>query len=163
MLFQSFLYWSNSCTSLHFKTLKSHTKTLNTYTMHILNNKHEYGTANKTLKPLKPCNKGLKMKCWESFYIQIYRQRNWLITEQLTGDYNPLYEQACFPCDLQDITRHSLDQIGTHTHAHTRAHTHTRTRTHTHTHTHTHTRVSPFSFILIIVNISDSGLTNSYF
>ena len=29
MLFQSLLYCSNSCTSLHFKTLKSHTKTLN--------------------------------------------------------------------------------------------------------------------------------------
>jgi len=28
MLFQSLLYCSNSCTSLHFKTLKSHTKTL---------------------------------------------------------------------------------------------------------------------------------------
>ena len=28
MLFQSLLYCSNSCTSLHFKILKSHTKTL---------------------------------------------------------------------------------------------------------------------------------------
>ena len=28
MFFQSLLYCSNSCTSLHFKTLKSHTKTL---------------------------------------------------------------------------------------------------------------------------------------
>ena len=28
MLFHSLLYCSNSCTSLHFKTLKSHTKTL---------------------------------------------------------------------------------------------------------------------------------------
>jgi hypothetical protein len=28
MLFQSLLYCSNSCSSLHFKTLKSHTKTL---------------------------------------------------------------------------------------------------------------------------------------
>jgi hypothetical protein len=55
-------------------------------------NKHEYGTANETLKLLKPCNKGLKINCWESFYIQIYCQRNRLITEQLTGDYNPLYE-----------------------------------------------------------------------
>jgi len=54
--------------------------------MHILNNKHEYGTANEALKLLKPCNKGLKMTCWESFYIQLHRQRNRLITEQLTGD-----------------------------------------------------------------------------
>ena len=28
ILFQSLLYCSNSCTSLHFETLKSHTKTL---------------------------------------------------------------------------------------------------------------------------------------
>jgi hypothetical protein len=37
------------------------------YAMHILNNKHEYGTTNKTLKLLKQCNKGLKMNCWASF------------------------------------------------------------------------------------------------
>jgi len=30
MLFQSLLYCSNSCTSLHFKTIKSHTKPLKT-------------------------------------------------------------------------------------------------------------------------------------
>jgi hypothetical protein len=41
------------------------------YAMHILNNKHEYGTANETLKLIKPCHEGLKMNCWESFYIQI--------------------------------------------------------------------------------------------
>jgi len=41
------------------------------YAMHILNNKHEYGTENETLKLLKPCNKDLKINCWESFCIQI--------------------------------------------------------------------------------------------
>ena len=71
--------------------------------MHILNNEHVYFTANETLKLLKPCNKGLKIKCWKSFYTQIYRQRNRLITEQLTGDYNPFYKQAYFPHDLQHI------------------------------------------------------------
>ena len=74
-------------------------------------NQHEYSTANETLKLLKPCNKGLKIKCWESFYIQIYQQRNRLITDHVTGDYNPLYEQAFIPHDLQHIPRHSLDQI----------------------------------------------------
>jgi hypothetical protein len=73
------------------------------YAMHILNNKHEYGEANETLKFLNPCNKGLKMNCWKSFHIQIYRQRNRLITEPSTGDHNPLYEQAYFPRDLQHI------------------------------------------------------------
>jgi hypothetical protein len=147
MLYQSFLYCSNSCTSLHFKTLKSHTKTLNTYAIHILNNKREYGTADETLKLLKPCNKGLKMNCMESFYIQINRQHNRLITKELTGDYNPLYEQAYFPRDLRHIPWHSLDQIGTpHTHTHTYTHTRTRARAHTHTHTHTHTHVKSILF-----------------
>jgi hypothetical protein len=109
--------------------------------MHMLNNKHEYGTAHDMLELLKPCNKGLKMNCWESFYIQIYRQRNRLITEQLTGDYCPLYEQAYFPRDLQHIPwQYQPDRY---------------------THTHTHRRVSPFSFILIIVNILESALDNS--
>ena len=89
------------------------------YAMHILNNKHEYGTANETLKLLKPCNKCFKMNCWKSFYIQIYRQRDRQITEQLTGDYNPLYKQTYFPHDLQHIPWQSLDQIGTHTHYYT--------------------------------------------
>jgi hypothetical protein len=116
-LFQSLLYCSNSCTSLHFKTLKYHTKTLkirpymfrsplkppSDSPWHIVNDKHAYDTANETLKLLKPCNKGSKMNCWESFYIQIYCQCNRLITEQLTGDYNLLYEQAYFPHNLQHI------------------------------------------------------------
>jgi hypothetical protein len=143
MLFQSLHYCSNSCTLLG--------STCDILELIILiwlmwwtwNNKHEYGTANETLKLLKPCNKGLKMNCWGSFYIQMYRQSNRLITEQLTGDYNPLYKQAYFACDLQHIPWHSLDQIGVHTH--------------------THRRLSLFYFILIIVNISDSGLDNLYF
>jgi len=55
MLFQSLLYCSNSCTSLHFKILKSHTKTLKILKSHT-----------KTLKlcpsmfrpPLKPSSRG---------------------------------------------------------------------------------------------------------
>jgi len=43
------------------------------------------------------------MNCWESFHTQIYRQRNRLITEQLTADYNTLYEQTYFPRDVQHI------------------------------------------------------------
>jgi len=46
-------------------------------------------------------NKGIKINCWESLYMQIYRQRNRLITEQLTNDINALYEQAYLPHDLQ--------------------------------------------------------------
>jgi hypothetical protein len=37
--------------------------------LHILNNRHEYGTAEETLESLKPCNKGAKMSCWEALYM----------------------------------------------------------------------------------------------
>jgi len=115
------------------------------YAMHILNNKHEYGTANETLKLLKPCNKGLKMNCWESFYIQLYCQRNRLIKEQLTGDYNRTTTHS-----TNRPTFHATSSI-----LHNVVSTRQVPRP--------HSRVSPFSFTLIIVNISDSGLDNSYF
>jgi hypothetical protein len=72
------------------------------YAMHILNNKQEYGTANETINLIKPRNKSLKTNCWGSFY-KYTAQCNRLITEQLTADYNPLYEHAYFPRDLQHI------------------------------------------------------------
>jgi hypothetical protein len=43
------------------------------------------------------------MNCWGSFYMEIKRQRNILITEQLASDINPLYEQAYIPRDIQHI------------------------------------------------------------
>jgi hypothetical protein len=85
------------------------------------------------------------MNCWESFYIQIYYQRNRLLTAQLTGEYNPFYEQAYFPCKLQPIPWHSLDQIGTH--ARVRACTR---------------MVKSIIFYTNNVNISDSRLDISY-
>ena len=42
------------------------------YTMHILNNRQEYGTVDGTFKLIQPFNKGTKMNCWESLYIYIY-------------------------------------------------------------------------------------------
>ena len=52
------------------------------YATHILNSRHEFGTANDTL--IHPCRKSKKMNHWENMYIQIYRQQNLLITEQRT-------------------------------------------------------------------------------
>jgi hypothetical protein len=40
---------------------------ISAYALHILNNRHEYGTAEETLELLKPCNKGTRMNCWETF------------------------------------------------------------------------------------------------
>ena len=68
-----------------------------THIIHILDNSPEDGEGNDTLKLLQPCNKGMKMSRWEFLYIQIYRQHNRLITEQLAKHINPLYEQAYLP------------------------------------------------------------------
>jgi len=77
---------------------KEHTQYIRTnnpisaYALHILNNRHEYGTAEETLEFLKACNKGTRMNCWEILYMQTFYQRNVLIEEQQVNDINPLYE-----------------------------------------------------------------------
>ena len=44
------------------------------YELHILGNKHEYGTAAETLTLLRPCHKGTHMNCWETFYMQAFHK-----------------------------------------------------------------------------------------
>jgi len=60
------------------------------YANHILQNKHEFGQAETTLKLLKQCNKGGRMNCWEYKYIQEFQRAGKLITEQQTYDFSPL-------------------------------------------------------------------------
>ena len=73
------------------------------YAMHILQNRHEYGTTKDTLQLLKTCRKSTHMNCWETLYVQIFHQHKILITEQQIGDINPLYELAnttgIIPCN----------------------------------------------------------------
>jgi len=70
------------------------------YTLHILNNRHEYGTAEETPKLLKSCSKGTKVYCWETLYIQAFYQHNLLIAEQQVNDINPQYQLAYTGRDL---------------------------------------------------------------
>ena len=89
------------------------------YATHMLNNRHEYGTANDTLKLIQPCRKSKKMNNWENMYIQIYRQQNLLITEQQVNEPNPLYDLAQLPHAIRDSSQPNLPQTstsGTHTH-----------------------------------------------
>ena len=89
------------------------------YATHILNNRHEYGTANDTLKLIHPCRKSKKLNHWENMYIQIYRQQNLLITEQQVNEPNPLYELALLPHAIRDSSQPYIPQTstsGTHTH-----------------------------------------------
>ena len=69
-------------------------KPVSGYALNILNNKHEYGNREETLTLLKPCNKGTKMNCWESFYVPVLQKQNVLIDEQRVNKPNPLYELA---------------------------------------------------------------------
>jgi len=65
------------------------------YATHILQNRHEYGPKNETLKLLKACNKGTQMNCWETMYMQQLYQREILIAEQQVCELNPLYSCIC--------------------------------------------------------------------
>jgi hypothetical protein len=42
---------------------------ISSYAMHILNNRHDSGPTEETLKLLKPCTKGMRMNCWEALII----------------------------------------------------------------------------------------------
>jgi hypothetical protein len=64
------------------------------YALHILNNKHDFGTAEDTLKLLKSCHKGTRMNCWETVYMQLFHRHDTLNNEQQVSDINPLYEIA---------------------------------------------------------------------
>ena len=59
--------------------------------LHIVINRREYGNPEQTIQLLQTCNKGKKINCWESFYIQDLQQQNLLMDEQKVGEPSPLY------------------------------------------------------------------------
>ena len=83
------------------------------YATHILDNRHENGTAKDTLRLIQPCRKGQHMNSWENSYIQTYQQQGKLITEQQTHDHSPLYELALAPTDIHDSRQLHGTQMGT--------------------------------------------------
>ena len=62
------------------------------YALHILNNKHEYGTIYSTMTLIKTCKKGWRMNTLEKFYIQQFHQNGSLIREQQQGEENLLFK-----------------------------------------------------------------------
>jgi len=84
------------------------------YAVHILNNRHEYGTTENTLQLINPCRKISKMNHWENMYIQIYRQYSKLIEEEQVNEPNSLFEYAQLPHTLSDNTQQDRQQRGTH-------------------------------------------------
>ena len=70
------------------------------YAMHILDNRHEFGSAEETLELLKPCRRGTKMNCWEALFTHIHHKQTILISEQQVTDTNSLFDLAHIPRDL---------------------------------------------------------------
>ena len=62
------------------------------FSQHILNNQHEYGTIEETMKLLKPTNHTSMLIAYESFLIQSHHQQGQLISEQNPGELNPLIQ-----------------------------------------------------------------------
>jgi hypothetical protein len=59
---------------------------------HILCNQHEYGPIGDKMTLLKPIKKTSMSIPYEQLYIQMYRQHGHLITEQSSGETNPLFQ-----------------------------------------------------------------------
>jgi energy-converting hydrogenase A subunit M len=74
----------------HIRYIRTNSLT-SAYALHVLNQRHEYGTLDNKLHLLKPCKKGNLMNCWESFYTQQLQHLNLLIDEQQPQELNPLY------------------------------------------------------------------------
>ena len=77
------------------------------YAMHILHNRHAYGTAENTLQILRSCHKGSQMNNWEAMLIQYHHHRQILITEQLPYEDNILY--SCMQAPWSD-TKHATTE-----------------------------------------------------
>jgi hypothetical protein len=87
----------------HIRHIRTNSPT-SAYALHnTLDNRHEYGMVEETLKLLKSCHKGTKMNCWESLYMQGFYQNNILIVEQQVNDINPLYQLAYTTHDLLSV------------------------------------------------------------
>ena len=99
---------------------------LSAYALHILQNRHEYGTIADILQLLKTCRKDTRMNCWEVLYIRVFHQNKVLITEQHISDTNPLYELACttriLPRNPQPVSHYVTHDVH-----HSQAHSQQRT------------------------------------
>ena len=65
------------------------------YAQHILQNLHEYGSITDTMSLLKPIHKTSMLIPYEQlFFFQTFHHNGNLITEQSTGEQNPLFQLA---------------------------------------------------------------------
>jgi hypothetical protein len=94
-----------SCRSLklrykeHERSIK-HNNPQSAYTLHILNNKHEYGPTDKTMSLLKPIKSTSLLFPYELFFMQFLHKAGRLISEQNPGEPHPLLQIAINPSHL---------------------------------------------------------------
>ena len=100
-------YWILFHYREHLRCIRNNSST-SAYATHILDNRHEFGPAEETLKLLKPCSKGSRMDCWESLFIHLHHRHKILIDEQQANDNKPLFELAFIPRDLMQPAWHSI-------------------------------------------------------
>jgi len=62
------------------------------YAQHILQNLHEYGSITDTMFQLKPIHQTSMLIPYEQLFIQTFHHNGNLITEQGTGEQNPLFQ-----------------------------------------------------------------------
>ena len=60
------------------------------YAQHIVHNRHEYGPIDKTMTLLKPLSNTSLLTPYEWYYIHSLHTEGKLISEQSSGDSNPL-------------------------------------------------------------------------
>jgi hypothetical protein len=73
---------------------KKHNNLQSAYALHILQNRHEYGTIQDTISLLEFAQKVSRMNMLEQYYIHKYQYNNKLIPEQNSGEHNSLFEIA---------------------------------------------------------------------
>jgi hypothetical protein len=67
------------------------------YVLHILHNRHKYGSIDQTMTPIKPVTNTSLLTPYELFFIQSLGHTKKLISEQHIGDPNPLFQLAFKP------------------------------------------------------------------
>ena len=63
-----------------------------TYTLHILNCRHEYGNISDTRALLKRIDSPSLLLPYEQMYIQLFHHNSHLIQEQHPNEHNPMYQ-----------------------------------------------------------------------
>ena len=69
-----------------------HNNPQSAYALHILNNKHEYGSIKDTMTLLKHIENPSLLIPYKQLYIQSYDYNNKLIPEQHSNEQNPTYQ-----------------------------------------------------------------------